>query len=598
MFNLEKLSQENFIKAKQLFTQAIELDPADIIEFVKSHCKDSSELYSAVISLVNMHNDSGGATITPKKPLTERLNKEQNISAGYQIGKFIIEKPIGSGGMGDVYLANRADDEVQQKVAIKVLKNKLNQSVYERFQIEKRILAHLEHPGIARLIDTGISDGMIYYVMEYVEGLAIDDYCQQNKLTVKQRLRLFIKICEVVSYAHANLIIHRDLKPPNILVTDEGQVKLLDFGIAKPLQQLPGLEEVPQTIQGNFALTPQYAAPEQFKEGVIGTACDVYALGLLLYELLTGTLAQDLTGLSLTQIEQVITNKIPVNASKQVTQQDVDTESFKLKKPVQLKNLLKGDIDSIINHAIKKEPQKRYKSVADLSEDINNHLQFNPISVRGNHQAYRLKKYLRRNWLPVTAIIGLVSILSFSTYFIGQERDKAIHEKHVAEQVTDFLVETFKNADPTKTQGEKITAKEILEEGIRQINNQQDSQIKNKLLLTMGEVYFHLGHITKSEKILNQIGAIVDVEMLIKKNLLTVDIYHNKQHKSHRFKVIELMNATELLIDNNEKILIKIIYRKLRAYHYLGDFKNKERLADKMLALAKKHLTPSSVEHA
>ncbi len=460
MSNLNNLSQQDFIKAKQIFTESLKLDQDLINNYVKVQCQGDDKLLDAVMSLIYMHLDSGEATITPKKPISELIKTQYHITEGQQIGKFVIEKSLGSGGMGDVYLAKRSDDQIQQKVAIKVLKNKLNQSAFERFQTEKRLLAHLEHPGIARLIDAGITDdGMTYYVMEYVKGQAIDEYCSNNKLSVKQRLKLFIEVCHIVSHAHSNLIIHRDLKPQNIMVTNKGQVKLLDFGIAKPLQQLPGMEILPQTMQGNLALTPQYAAPEQFTDGVIGTACDVYTLGLLLYELLTGTLAQDLTGLSLKEIEQVITDKVFINASKQVTQQDVNAEQFQLRNKVQLKSLLKGDIDNIINKAIKKEPHNRYKSVADLAQDIDNHLNHQPISVRGNQQAYRFKKYLRRNWLPTTATLGLIAILSFSTYFVSLERDKAIREKQLAEEVSSFLVSTFKNADPTKTQGEKITAK-------------------------------------------------------------------------------------------------------------------------------------------
>ncbi len=563
MSNLKNLSQEDFIKAKQLFIQAIELEQAAIKSFVEQHCANNPALYEAVMSLVNMHMDSGERTITPKKPLTDLINTSHNITEGQRIGKFIIDKPLGSGGMGDVYLAKRSDNEVQQQVAIKVLKNKLNQSAFERFQTEKRLLAHLEHPGIARLIDAGVTeDGMTYYVMEYVEGQSIDEYCEHKQLTVKQRLKLFIDVCEVVSYAHGNLIIHRDLKPLNILVTDKGQVKLLDFGIAKPLQQLPGMQELPQTMQGSFALTPQYAAPEQFTDGVIGTACDVYALGLLLYELLTGILAQDLTGLSLAQMEQVITDKVLTNASKQVTQQDVNAEQFQLKNKIQLKSLLKGDIDSIINKAIKKEPQQRYKSVADLAQDIHSHLNFKPISVRGNQQAYRFKKYLRRNWLPVTAAVGLITILSLSTLFVGMERDKAIQEKQLAEEVSSFLVSTFKNADPTKTQGEKITAKEILEEGVRQINNQQDSQIKDKLLLTMGEVYYELAEYKKALDLINQtIEQNNDLILLRAKTLNQEGEYQHAMEEIEKYtyqasteQELQYLNSKSQILKSLEKI--------------------------------------------
>jgi serine/threonine-protein kinase len=506
MSKLENLNQQDFIEAKKLFNQAIKLTEPELIdELLARECQDNDVLIAAVKALIAMHNDSEGATITPKQPLSSLINHNFTLQKGQPIGKFIIDKLIGSGGMGDVYLAKREDQEVHQKVAVKVLKNKLNQPALERFQIEKRVLAHLEHPGIARLIDAGVTDGYTYYVMEYIQGLAIDDFCKQQQLTIKQRLRLFIKVCEVVSYAHANLIIHRDLKPKNILITEKGQVKLVDFGIAKPLSQLPGIDELPQTMEGRYALTPQYAAPEQFTDGVVGTACDIYALGLLLFELLTNRKAQDLNGLSLAEIEQKITHKIFNNASKQITQYDVDVSQFKLKKSIQLKKLLKGDLDSIINNAIKKEPEKRYKSVADFATDIENYLHHQPISVRDNQFGYRLQKYLKRNWLAVSALLTLISILSFSTYYVMQERDKAIQEKLLAQQVSDFLVTTFKDADPTKTLGEKITAKEILEQGVRQINKQQNSQVKDKLLMAMGEVYYELAEYNKAFDLLDQV---------------------------------------------------------------------------------------------
>ncbi len=589
MSNLQNLSQQDFVKAKQIFTESVKLDQDLINDYVKGQCEGNDQLFDAVMSLVNMHMDSGEKTITPKKPLSELLNKPHNITEGQKIGKFVIDKPLGSGGMGDVYLANRSDDEVQQKVAIKVLKNKLNQSAFERFQTEKRLLAHLEHPGIARLIDAGVTDdGMTYYVMEYVEGQPIDEYCEHNQLTVKQRLQLFTDVCDVVSYAHSNLIIHRDLKPQNILVTDKGQVKLLDFGIAKPLQQLPGMENRQETMQGSFALTPQYAAPEQFTDGVIGTACDVYALGLLLYELLTGTLAQDLTGLSLTQMEQVITDRIFINASKQVTQQDINTEQFQLKNKVQLKSLLKGDIDTIINKAIKKEPQHRYKSVADLAQDIHSHLNFKPISVRGNQQAYRIKKYLRRNWLPVTAAVGLITILSLSTYFVGLERDKAIQEKQLAEEVSSFLVSTFKNADPTKTQGEKITAKEILEEGVRQINNQQDSQIKDKLLLTMGEVYYELAEHKKALGLISQSTQENNDVILLKAKILNFEGEYDQAMQE-----IEKFNY-------KERTEQELKYLQMKAYILSGSGQDKqaEKIANHMLTQSKALYGTNSIDYA
>lgn len=586
---MQNLSQDDFIKAKRIFTEALKQDQNLVYIYVKEQCKDNNQLLDAVISLVDMHLDSGDATITPKKPFTELLISQYNIKEGQHIGKFIIEKPLGSGGMGNVYLAKRSDDEVQQKVAIKVLKNKLNHSAFERFQTEKRLLAHLEHPCIARLIDAGVTnDGMTYYVMEFVEGRPINEYCENKQLTINQRLQLFMEVCDVVSYAHNNLIIHRDLKPQNIMVTEKGQVKLLDFGIAKPLKDLPGIEKRQETIQGNLALTPQYAAPEQFTDGVIGTACDVYALGLLLYELLTGKLAQDLTGLSLMEMERIITDKVFINASKHVTQQDVETSQFQLKNPAQLKFLLKGDIDSIINKAIKKEPQQRYKSVADMAADIDNHLNFKPISVRCNQQSYRLKKYLRRNWLPVTASVVLITILSLSTYFVSLERDNAILEKQLAEEVSSFLVSTFKNADPTKTQGEKITAKEILEEGVRQINNQQDSAIKNKLLLTMAEVYHELKQRNKSLELINQMTETNNKSVFIKTDSLLFTGGSKEaisEIKKYQYNI-------------NTKQELDYLLLLARVYKFNDERRKADKIADEMILKAAVLYGDNSLEYA
>jgi len=579
MSNLENLSQQDYLKAKKIFTQAIELDASVINDFIERECQDNSELLIAVKALIGMHLDSKGATIKPKQPATSLLQKDNKLHQGHKIGKFKIEKHIGSGGMGDVYLANRQDQQVQQKVAIKILKNKLNKSALERFQIEKRVLAHLEHSGIARFIDAGEQDGFTYYVMEYIQGTAIDRYCQEQQLTVKQRLKLFMQVCEVVSYAHANLIIHRDLKPGNILVSESGEIKLVDFGIAKPLQEIPGIEEVPQTMQGLYALTPQYAAPEQFKEGVIGTACDIYALGLLMYELLTTTLAQDLTGLSLAEIEKAISNKITQNASKQATQQNVDAKDFKLNNNKQLKNLLKGDLDAIINKAIKKEPEKRYKSVADMSGDIKNHLQYKPITVRDNQQGYRIEKYIRRNWMPVFAIVLLGTILSASTYLVSQERDKAIEEKKAAEYFSNLLVQSFKNADPTKVLTNNLKASQVIDEAAKIIMNNtvERSSHTGSVIILIAKIYNNMASYKSVIKLLESVN---------KKSYNNLDKHQKIDYISEKSKAINSLGkpkeALEYINSNYDfSIFNKELFLSKFAIEYsLGKYKNAETLLD------------------
>ncbi len=509
MSNIKNLTKEGYLQVKKIFFQAVDYKGNYRDKYILDNCEGKKQIYKAVIELLEMHETNSDLTLNPKQVISSIIKVIDLVKIGDQFGKFILNKHIGSGGMGDVYLASRKDLEVHQTVAIKILKNKLNQSALERFQIEKRVLAYLEHPNIARLIDAGNDNGFTYYVMEYIQGVAIDDYCQQNKLNVRQRLILFNQVCDVVAHAHANLIIHRDLKPKNILVTNSGQVKLVDFGIAKPLKLLPGLDEVHETIQGSLALTPQYAAPEQFQDGVIGTACDIYALGLLLYKLLTLNHALNLSGKSLLEIEKTIKYNIPISPSKQIILSKINVSQFNLKHVTQLKNKLKGDIDSIINHAIKKEPKNRYKSVSEFSQDIKKHLAYTPISVRNNQLSYHINKYLRRNWITSLSILAIILVLGLSTYFVSLEHDNSLQEKLIAVEVSNFLVSTFKNADPTKSLGVKITAKDILEQGLRQINKQtNNTSVKNRLLTTMAEVYYELGEYNKSLDLSNKIIVI------------------------------------------------------------------------------------------
>ncbi len=504
-----ELTPQEWAEVKSHFNDLIQFPVDEIKQQFNIRPKIKSHHKPIILELIDAHLLGIDRTITPEQTPADTLLQQNQFKAGDKIGKYTINKIIGSGGMGQVYLAQRHEDVVQ-KVAIKVLSfHGFNDQSKNRFDTERRILASLEHPNIARLIDAGSVNEQTYCVMEYIEGLPIHTYCKNEKLGVVERLELFLGLCNAVSYAHNNLIVHRDLKPSNILITESGEVKLLDFGIAKPLAVLPGTDEVYKTLVGTNSLTPQYAAPEQINGDKITVACDIYQLGLLLFELLTDQTATNLSGKTWGEIELTICEELPAIPSRVVKNANPKNTSFNPKE--QHKKLL-GDLDAIITHALKKSPKDRYDSVRSFANDIQKHLNLQPIEIKNNQQLYRLKKQARKHWLPISALSLVGLILLTSSFMIWQqslatekERDRALTEKQVAEQVTDFMVETFSAADPQNRLGTKITAADILKQGVYQISNQSmETVVKNRLIKTLGEVYVNLADFKSAENLLNQ----------------------------------------------------------------------------------------------
>lgn len=551
-----KLTAEDWQQVKAIFNQVIESPAAEMAEAMERLCASRPELQATVQQMVDTHLASVNQTITPNQSAAESLLDSTALKPGAHFGKYQIISTLGSGGMGQVYLAQR-DDEVIQQVAIKVLSHQtMDDQSQARFDTERRILASLEHPNIARLIDAGSQHGRAYYVMEYIDGIAVDEYCQKNQLGLPERLDLFKQICEAVAFAHSNLIVHRDLKPGNILVTKQGEVKLLDFGIAKPLKTLPGTDQVHQTLVGTTTLTPQYAAPEQIKGEAITVLCDVYVLGLLLYRLLTNQHAFELQGKTWGQIEQLINHQLPTLPSKllrkTVQQHTTDDKIHWCHK-------LKGDLDAIVAHALKKNPQERYLSVREMAADISRYLKHEPLGIKQSQTAYRLKKQLRKHWLPVSALSSVFMVLATASVLvwqqsktIAQERDKAITEKQVAEEVTDFLVETFKSADPTQTLGTKITAGDILRQGVNQLALQDsDLTVKNRLLSTLAEVYLNLSAVDEAESLINQLDYSVGINQAehVKTTYLKAQIFSDKGLWPEALKTLNGINVSELKKD-------------------------------------------------
>jgi non-specific serine/threonine protein kinase/serine/threonine-protein kinase len=335
-----------------------------------------------------------------------------------RIGPYRLVRELGRGGMGAVYLAVRADDAFQKRVAVKILKRGIDtDAVVSRFRNERQILAGLDHPNIARLIDGGTTaDGLPYFVMEYVDGATLAEYCDSRHLDTTARLDLFRKVCAAVQYAHQNLVIHRDIKPANVLVTRDGVPKLLDFGIAKLVNPELAGQTVAPTAAGLQLMTPEYASPEQVRGDPVTTSTDIYSLGMLLYELLTGRRPYELASRSLADMAQVICETEPQRPSTAITELGKgDTAAFGTRARTgdldRLRRRLEGDLDNIVLKALSKEPPRRYASVDQFAEDVRRHLAGLPVIARKDTLGYRTAKFVRRNRAAVAAAAGVVVAL-------------------------------------------------------------------------------------------------------------------------------------------------------------------------------------------
>jgi serine/threonine-protein kinase len=462
------MSPDRWQRVEELFFAALDHAPVERDAYLTLQCGDDPELRSQVDALI--------ASSEQPSDFLERAVAEGipdgGLLEGRRIGPYVVEREIGAGGMGTVLLAERADEQFRQQVAIKVLAGRwASQGVIERFRAERQILAGLNHPGIARLLDGGIAeDGLPYLVMEYVEGVAITEYARSRGLA--ERLRLFRQVCSAVSYAHQNLIVHRDLKPSNILVTAGGEPKLLDFGIAKVLdtQQAGGITRATERL-----LTPEYASPEQVRGEPVSTATDVYSLGVLLYEMVTG--ARPFT----------LRTATPLEVERVICETEAETPSRRLRS-------VDRDLDNIILMAMRKEPARRYHSVEALSEDIRRYLEGYPVAARADRWQYRAGKFVKRNRLAVAAAaLFLVTVVVFGVR-LAAERDAATRERVKAEAVSRFLVESFELANPLEGPRE-YTAREVAERGVERIREQlsDQPQVRATALVTLGRAMQGIG---------------------------------------------------------------------------------------------------------
>jgi serine/threonine protein kinase len=436
------------------------------------------------------------------------------ILQGQNVGSYRLIAPIGTGGMGKVWLAERSDGRFERRVAVKFLQFSVaTRAGAERFKREGRVLGSLSHPNIAELIDAGVMpDGQPYMVLEYVEGEPIDQYCDSHSLDVNARIRLFRDVLGALSHAHANLIVHRDIKPSNVLVSSEGRVKLLDFGIAKLLAQNAERDAaLSLTIDGGAALTPYFAAPEQVTGGAITTATDVYAAGVLLYLLLTGQHPLGQGAHSTADLIKGIVDVEPSRPSDAIANADAErrTAADRKSTAAHLRRQLRGDLDTIAMRALKKSPAERYSSIAALSEDLQRYLNHEPISARPDTLAYRTTKFVRRNRVAVgLAAFAILALLGGMVGTLIQsrnarsERDLAYRQLKRAIALNDFNDFLLTDAAPA---GKPFTVGELMDRAeISLAHEHRDTESRVELMSVIGIQYSLQEKNTKARKILEQ----------------------------------------------------------------------------------------------
>lgn len=444
-------------RVEDLFDALVELRPDARRRALDEALASEREVASEVERLLRAHDAADGFIERPAyESAGASIVGDSGFEPGARVGKYRVVREIGRGGMGEVYLAERADASFEQRVAIKVVKRGMDtQEILARFLAERQTLANLRHPNVTALLDGGVTDdGRPYLVMEHVEGAPIDWHCEERALSVRDRLELFCKVCDAVHAAHMNLVVHRDLKPSNILVLPDGEPKLLDFGVAKAISS-EGEAHDERTEAGLRLLTPQFASPEQLRGERVTTATDIYSLGLVLCVMLTGKRPFDD---ATTASEEATRRDHPTRPSR-IVERDADRD--------RLARSLRGDIDTIVLTALRADPRERYPSARSLADEIRRHLAGLPISARAPSVAYTVAKFVRRR--PIESVVGAIALLSvvgalavsaMSQRATERARAKEADQRSIAEArasesaaVVEFMREIFSSIDPSTARG-------------------------------------------------------------------------------------------------------------------------------------------------
>ena len=501
-------------RIEALFEAAEDLPAEEREAFLDRECGSDRRLRDRVAALLAAELkalDAVGSLAAQASPFAAAARRdpaENDVEEPVpdRIGPYEVQREVGRGGSSSVFLAVRADGAFRKKVALKLVRRGLDtQDILRRLRQERQILARLDHPNIARLLDGGsLPDGRPYLVMDYAEGLPIDEDCRRRGLAVRERIELFVEVCQAVHFAHQNLTIHRDIKPSNILVTADGTPKLLDFGIAKVLEPPEGMSwQV--TGPGVRYMTPAYASPEQLRGDGLSTSTDVFSLGVLLHRLLTGTAPFELDTLALQDLAARI-HEAPPRPSRRLDAESMAAMGRPAAELRRHRGLLEGDLDTIVAMALRAEPERRYGSAEQLADDLQRHLDGLPVRAQPDRWSYRARKFVRRHarGLAVAAgvVLLLVSVVTFFSLRLIEERDRAFQASQRAElesskssQVTEFLQRIFEVSDPGRSQGESVTAMQLLDRGAAQIDTELagEPEVQAELMAVIGESYSGLG---------------------------------------------------------------------------------------------------------
>ena len=517
--NTGRSSDDRWERLQQLFSRAVDLSGPERKAFVDAETADDAAMRAELLELLACDNGGGRTgplTLALGAALDTTTRDRRKALVGRVLGNYKLVSVLGHGGTGTVYLGERADRQYSAQVAVKIVDNGTMQGELGlRFRAERQILASLNHANIARLIDAGeTEEGNPYLVMEYVHGEPLDRYCDRGQLGLNERLQLFLDICGAVQYAHQNLVVHRDLKPANILVTAEGAPKLLDFGIAKLLDPGEAAAAMALTRMNDRLLTPEYASPEQILGRPVTTASDVYALGVVLYELLTGLRPYTVPA-SASQLELersiCITDPLRPSAAVKRTRETGPLEgqseilavaAARKLTPDKLQKRLGGDIDAIVMRALRKEPQHRYNSIEQLASDVRRFLTREPVQARQGNWLYYSQRFIRRHAFGVSAgaafILFLAAFAMVSTIQaqrIANERDRAKLASSRAEKVSEIMLETFSSADPfsysARAGAQPETAEELLARAGQRVREDLSLQpeVRARLLENIGRAY-------------------------------------------------------------------------------------------------------------
>ncbi len=507
------MTPERWEQVSKILADALDRPLAERAAFVVKACADDDELRAEVETLLSQQADAQVFFERFAEDLTPETQTRTPVPslAGSEIGPYRLIEEVGRGGMGVVYRAARNDGAFEQEVALKLLPTGVSEDHLQRFEAERQILAPLQHPNIARLLDGGFSaDGTPYFVMDYVDGVPITEYCDVAQLGVRQRLHLFGQVCSAVQYAHQNLVVHRDLKPSNILVSEDGVVKLLDFGIAKLLDQnarsRPSLTQV-----GARVMTPEYASPEQIRGDSITTSSDVYQLGVLLYELLTGR--RPYKAVAIREMERIILEEEPTRPSTAITMVmdstlDTATQTHSITTQ-RLQRALRGDLDQIILKALSKRPDHRYSSVEAMADDLGRHLRGMPVLAQGSRWTYVASKFVRRHRAGIGALALTFSALAVglgAALWQGQiaadERDRAQQQERLASEVAGFMKGMFFFFASSVPEGTSPSPMDVLQQGVvRAEQIDDDPELSGALLHEIADLHIWIREYPRADEL-------------------------------------------------------------------------------------------------